>query len=261
MTAPSHRLITVPFSHYCEKARWALERAGVRYREDGHLPMLHYAATFAARGGRTVPVLVTPHGVLRDSTAILRYADARAAIDARLYPTDPALRREVDALEDLFDEKLGPASRRVVYSYVLRDRATALEFIRATPFVPRAELALFGSAYPLVRGVMARLLDLTPSRVARSLDRARALFDQVASRLADGQRYLAGERFSAADLTFASLAAPLVAPREYGVPLPDLDAMPPDAAATIAAMRATPAGDFVLRMYREHRRDVATHAH
>ena len=30
-------LITIPISHYCEKARWALDRAGVAYRERAHL--------------------------------------------------------------------------------------------------------------------------------------------------------------------------------------------------------------------------------
>ena len=28
------RLITIPFSHDCEKALWALERAGVAYTEE-----------------------------------------------------------------------------------------------------------------------------------------------------------------------------------------------------------------------------------
>jgi glutathione S-transferase len=30
------RLIIIPISRFCEKARWALERAGIAYRE-GHL--------------------------------------------------------------------------------------------------------------------------------------------------------------------------------------------------------------------------------
>ena len=30
------RLVTIPISHYCEKARWALERAGIAYREERH---------------------------------------------------------------------------------------------------------------------------------------------------------------------------------------------------------------------------------
>ena len=42
-------LVTIPFSHFCEKARWALELCGVPYEEDGHLPMFHYVA--ARRAG------------------------------------------------------------------------------------------------------------------------------------------------------------------------------------------------------------------
>ena len=30
-------LITIPISHFCEKARWALERAGLPYREERHV--------------------------------------------------------------------------------------------------------------------------------------------------------------------------------------------------------------------------------
>jgi glutathione S-transferase len=28
------RLVTIPISHYCEKARWALGRARIAYREE-----------------------------------------------------------------------------------------------------------------------------------------------------------------------------------------------------------------------------------
>ena len=31
------RLLTIPISHFCEKARWALERAGLAYREERHV--------------------------------------------------------------------------------------------------------------------------------------------------------------------------------------------------------------------------------
>jgi len=48
----SARLITIPFSHYCEKARWALELCGIAYEEDGHLPVFHYAATLRAGAKR-----------------------------------------------------------------------------------------------------------------------------------------------------------------------------------------------------------------
>ncbi|MCW3023116.1 MAG: Glutathione S-transferase family protein, partial [Conexibacter sp.] len=39
-TAARPILVTIPISHYCEKARWALDRAGVAYEERRHLPAL-----------------------------------------------------------------------------------------------------------------------------------------------------------------------------------------------------------------------------
>ena len=51
------RLITMGFSHYCEKARWALDRAKLDYVEESHAPLLHLP-TARRFGGRTVPLLV-----------------------------------------------------------------------------------------------------------------------------------------------------------------------------------------------------------
>jgi glutaredoxin len=62
--APVLRLVTIPISHYCEKARWALERAGLEYREERHVQGVHQLAARRAGGGITVPVLVTPEGAI-----------------------------------------------------------------------------------------------------------------------------------------------------------------------------------------------------
>jgi glutathione S-transferase len=53
------RLITIPISHYCEKARWALDRAQLPYREERHVQVVHRIAARRAGGRNTVPVLVT----------------------------------------------------------------------------------------------------------------------------------------------------------------------------------------------------------
>jgi glutathione S-transferase len=52
---PENRLVTIPISHYCEKARWALDRAGVPYREEAHIQAVHRLATRRAGGGVTAP--------------------------------------------------------------------------------------------------------------------------------------------------------------------------------------------------------------
>jgi glutathione S-transferase len=66
--------------------------------------------------------------------------------------------------------------------------------------------------------------------------------DFVAELLADGRPHLCGERFGAADLTFAALSAALVVPPLYDVPLPQPEALPPDTAALVARVREHPAG-------------------
>ena len=69
------RLITIPISHYCEKARWALERAGLDYAEERHVQGISILVARRAGGGETMPVLVADEGVFGESEEILRYAD------------------------------------------------------------------------------------------------------------------------------------------------------------------------------------------
>ena len=116
------RLITIPISHYCEKARWALDRAGVVYREERHVQVVHRVAARRAGGGRTVPVLVAPEGVFAQSADILAYADRHTEPGARLYPEDAVARAEVVTLEQGLDADLGPQGRRWMYFHILPER-------------------------------------------------------------------------------------------------------------------------------------------
>ena len=78
--------------------------------------------------------------------------------------------------------------------------------------------------------------------------------DHVAELLSDGRPYLCGERFTAADLTFAALCAPVLMPPGYGVPLPQPEILAEDTARLVRRAREHPAGAHALRMYAEHRR-------
>jgi len=114
---PHVRLISIPMSHYCEKARWGLERLGIEYVEERHLQVFHYPRTYWFSGGPNVPVLIDRGEVVQDSTAILQYLDRYADDDQRLYPRDNARVARVNELEDLFDEVVGVESRRWVYHH------------------------------------------------------------------------------------------------------------------------------------------------
>ncbi|MEA2442553.1 MAG: glutathione S-transferase, partial [Thermoleophilaceae bacterium] len=118
-------LITIPISHYCEKARWALERSAIPYTERAHLQVIHWAAVKRAGGGMTVPVLVCGDRVLRESADIVAFADSHASPERRLYPEDST---EVRELERDFDERLGPHGRRWMYNELRGHTALVREY-------------------------------------------------------------------------------------------------------------------------------------
>jgi glutathione S-transferase len=241
-----HRLITIPFSHYCEKARWALDLSGVPYVEEGHLPFFSRRAT-RPLGSTTVPLLVTPSRVLTDSSDILAFADAARP----LYPTDPDARRDGLALEDELDERFGPQTRRLAYFHLLGARE-AFDALLATAPVPSWERRAMRLTRPLATAVLRRALGVDAARAARSEARVRETFAALDARLAR-HPYLCGDAFSAADLTFASLAGPLLLPDGHPLGWPPRDTLPPAFLALVASLRATRAGAHALRCYASHR--------
>ncbi len=239
------RLITIPFSHYCDKARWALDRAGVAYVEEGHLPMFAWLPALRAGRHRTVPTLATDAGAVPDSTEILRWCDRHGDAPPLFPPELP----EVAELEERFDRRWGPHTRRLAYHHLLPVLRARIGGFRGVP--PR-ELAITRALAPAVAAMMRRGLGIDEAGVARSTERVAEILADVDARLADGRRYLCGDRFTAADLTFAALAAPLVHPPELDEVMPMAD--PPPGLATLRdRVRATAAGAFALRMYAQHR--------
>ena len=242
------RLLTIPISHYCEKARWALDAAGQRYREEANLPVFHMGPVRRAGGRRTVPVLVTPDGCLKESGEIMRWADARGSTG--LFPEDKIT--EIERWLDELDSEFGVDTRLWGYAQLLPYKELVMRFGFAG--APRWQARMAGVAFPMLKMMMSKKLGIVPSRVAHAEQRIDRLLDRVDALLADGRPHLTGDRFTAADLTFAALGAPLVGPPEYHVPLPAVDDMPGDARRRIEAWRARPSGGYVLRMFREKRR-------
>jgi len=245
------RLVTIPISHYCEKARWALDRAGLSYREERHVQGIHMLAARRAGGGRTTPVLVTPQESIGESAQILEWVDRRTETSRRLFPDTAAGRREVLSLCGRFDELLGPSGRRLAYVHMFGQRELMLRF--NDQGVPVWEDRLLRLGLPLFKRLISRVLEIRPGVEREDETVVWRELGHVAELLSDGRRYLCGEDFTAADLTLAALCAPVLMPPGYGVPLPQPEILPEQTARLVRRVREHPAGAHALRMYAEHR--------
>ncbi len=249
------RLLTIPISHYCEKARWALDRAGISYAEERHVQGIHRVAARRAGGGRTLPVLVTPEGAIGESEEIMDWVDERTPEEWRLFPAAPAQRTEVLDLCRHLDAELGPRARRLMYAHMLGDPGLALRFNNAG--VPRWEDRAIRWGWPLARRFVERELGMRPGIEVEDEAAVWLELDWVGELLADGRPHLCGERFGAADLTFAALCAAVIFPPGYGVELPQPDVLPRLTAKLVDRARAHPAGAYAMELFATHRRRLA----
>jgi glutathione S-transferase len=248
------RLVTIPISHYCEKARWALERVRMPYREERHIQGVHRIAARRAGGGPTVPVLVTPDGSIGESSEILAWIDERTPPEQRLFPSEPDPRAEVERLCRRLDERLGPSGRRLMYIHMLAERDLMLRFNNAG--VPAWEDRAVHFGWRVMLRFARRALDISPGIEVEDEAAVFSEFDFVADLLLDGRSYLCGERFGAADLTFAAMSASVIVPPDYGVPLPQPEVLPPRTAALVERAREHRAGRFALALFADHRRET-----
>jgi glutathione S-transferase len=192
-------------------------------------------------------VLVTPEGAIAESADILAWCDRHTSPPHRLFPAEPSEREEVESLCARFDDELGPKARRLMYVHMLADRPLVLRFNNAG--VPAWEDRALRIGWPLIGLVIRRVLEITPGIEKDDESAVWREFDFVAGLLADGRPHLCGERFTAADLTFASLSAAVIVPPVYGVELPQPELMQPNTAGLVARARAHPAGSYALSLF------------
>ncbi len=242
------RLITMPPSHFSEKARWALDRSGLAYAEERHAPLFHRFALKKVGARNTVPALVTDSGTLTDSCEILRYVDAHSS--CKLYP-EGALGVEVGAFETEVSSKFGPAIPRWAYFYLIPHRSLYTRI--CTQGAPGKERLVFGMMAPIIGLGMKKGLNINREAAERAAARIEEYLDKVSTMLSDGRRYLFGDQFTAADLTWAALAAPPTGATGFRGSSASEGEVPAEMRAQVEKWRATPAGQFVHRLYAEHR--------
>lgn len=255
MTGPPPTLVTFPPSLDCELARFLLGHYAIPYVEDRHTLVFSFFVTWWRARTLHFPLLDgTAPPVLDTVRKMIDRLDPSAPPDARLLG-DGSDRAAIEADWTLFNANLGGGTATFAYFHLLPHRAIMIRPL--SEGTPTFELAAVRIAYPLFAALLRALLKLSPQNAEAALAQIRSVVAAVDARLADGRRFLVGDRFSLSDMAFANALGPLLLPAEYGGPLPTFAEMPPALQAIVTEMRARPAGQFALRIYREHRHSSA----
>lgn len=237
-----------PFSHYNEKARWALDFKGLRHRRRNYLPGPHAGAIQKISGQSSTPVLCVGERVVAGSAEIL-HALEELAPEPTLLPAPPHDRERALALQAHFDAELGPAIRTAIFSVMLHEPGYMCGMFSAPQPAPMRWA--YRAMFPLAKGRVERAYRTDD---ARHVDSCRTIVDRTLDEIAEqvlATGYLVGEAFTIADLTAAALLAPVADPDHPDMRRPT--PQPTRVAEFAATWHAHPASEWARTMYAAHR--------
>lgn len=236
------------FSHYCEKARWALDYKGIRYKERNLLPGLHIKVTQKLAPKSSLPIIVDNGTVVPDSTSIITFLDKEYP-DRPLTPRDPQETKQALEWEEYLDEEIGIPLRLWFYYHTLPDRDRTLRFmLDGAPWYGRP---LFALIFPKVRAAMIEQMNIHAESARQSEERLLAALERLDGALKE-RRFLVGDCFSRADLTACALLSPYCAPGRTDAEVSV--AFPEQVCAMRDKHRTRHFFGWVLDIYRNHRR-------
>ncbi|UJR11217.1 hypothetical protein I4U23_015398 [Adineta vaga] len=265
-------LITIRFSHYCEKARWALDllqhastrhedekqKCSHNYVECARSILTHMVTSLWHTSGfsSSTPIYITQDKrVLKESSLIMHYvSDELCKLgEPTLYPTS-----EVEELVNYFDETLGVHVRRYAYWMMFSSDDMTIElyqcWLRGTRKIERWIQRHFSGSIQALATVGMQVHE-QPSLISKQqIDEVFAKVNRMLEKH-DGLYLLNTNYPTAADITFAALAYPVIFPPqcddlifEY-----DINRMSRNLYYQVSMYRGQRAGKFVLRMYEQDR--------
>jgi glutathione S-transferase len=208
------RFYQIPFSHFCDKVRWALDFYSLDYESIDFSSKVSRGLERAPKDlQRLVPIIedvnVQPT-FISDSTPILVHLERHYARTTSLFGDGTAHEQEQIVKYCLYlDSHLGLYVRRLAYLYIINENPSLLSVLvdgdyRRTSFNDWQSYVkgLFGSSIILGRFAIHRTYeDNIWNKTIETLDR-------IENDLG-GNKYLFADRFTAADLTLTSLMGPL----------------------------------------------------
>lgn len=239
-------LYQFPVSHYCEKARWLLDFKELEYSIINLFPVTHRLFTWSKSQTGTVPLVKDGQEWIGDSTELAFYLDAKYTLRP-LLPSDPMLRSRAIIIEDLAD-KAGIHVRRWAYSQLLSGEDVMNLLMDDYPYIKPFKKYLA----PLIRQGISQRYNITQQKGEESLLRIQHAIDELeAMLLANGGRYFVGDCLGLADITVASIFAPLLSIKD--TPWESVKPTNHAMQTLYDQLSHRPLGQWLVRIYQQER--------
>lgn len=259
--------LTIKLSHYCELARWALDRQGIQYKEATYLPVTHITATikarralgFSGKSTTSTPLLILPpHDGLPSKGVGSSFLIAEWA----------GLPVQADWIDEL-DNQVGPAVRRLGYDDILfrPDAVTktmsigtwkerfGFNLVRSTIVKTMIkEMLVTPKTYkpePAIEVKLSKSGEPLPTKFGDEKI-IRRLLERSAAVLLESP-YLDGEELGGTDLAVACLLAPLLNPKGYGGRLGAIMKAEMEPSEFLDSVKNSVTGKHCLKLFVEER--------
>ncbi|CAF1159375.1 unnamed protein product [Adineta ricciae] len=204
-------LYQIPFSHFCDKVRWALEFYSLPYEAVNFTGRKTPGYIKAPREvQKLTPLIEDPNNdsfFLSDSTPILLYLDERYGNKQKLFPVNK--KDEIVQYCLSLDSGLGLYARRLAYLYIISEHPAILSALVDFRYDKSScndwksyLLGLAGSCVIMSRVGVDRIQE------EHIFEKTICVLDEIQNDI-QGKEYLFDNQFTAADLTLTSLMAPL----------------------------------------------------
>lgn len=241
------KLLVFPHSHFCEKARFALDYKGIAYKLVVVVPGLHLLTIPKLAPNSSVPVLIDGGTTVQNADQIIDYLEAKCPQPtlsvATLADAEHARKLELD-----MDQRIGANLRQILYARLL-DYPQYLRHCFTCGMPWHKRLAFLAVASKLRRRIHAGYVK-SDTAVAAAREEFDVAMAELETRL-NGEPYLFGEQFSRADLSIATMLSLLALPPEHPFPYGDI----PDPKLRIFydEHRDHPVCNWAQEIYRKHR--------
>ncbi len=241
-------LYQFPLSLYSEKTRWHLEAKGIDFICHNMTPGLHIIPAYLLAQQRTLPIFKDGSITIGDSTKIALHVEKNYTQNP-IIPRDDEQKKQVLEYEAWFDE-LGDHVRRSCWNLIIDSKNIANIFFNYEGYSWFQRLVAKCSK-PVLRLMVRYTFKVFPKKVIYSqhyVDQALCQLEEWLK--GNPNNYLVGNTFTLADLTAASMLAPIIGPENSPWSDHHLNGENKQLRETV---RNRTAGLWVLRIYREHR--------